>query len=98
MHAAIENAKRKTSVYIPSQWDTIVRNARQKKPYTVVPVKHWDIVDYKAIAKKDLKNIAIGINGQPVQWRKIKHFTQRKIPLRFILNIAFQTKSFPSSK
>ena len=54
MHAAIENAKRKTSVYIPSQWDTTVWNAR-KKPYTVVPVKHWDIVDYKAIAKKDLK-------------------------------------------
>ena len=73
MHAAIENAKRKTSVNIPSQWDTIVWNAR-KTPYTVVPVKPWDIVDYKAIAKKDLKNVAIGINGQRVQWRKIKHF------------------------
>ena len=51
MHAAIENAKRKTSVYIPSQWDTIVQNAR-KNPYTVVPVKHWDILIIKRLPRK----------------------------------------------
>ncbi|KAJ8319696.1 hypothetical protein KUTeg_002739 [Tegillarca granosa] len=34
MHAAIEAAKKNTEIYVPSQWDTVVRLARKRKPYT----------------------------------------------------------------
>jgi hypothetical protein len=33
MHAAIEYAKRKTNVFIPSQWDTIIRMTRRSNLY-----------------------------------------------------------------
>jgi hypothetical protein len=36
MHSAIEFAKKKTDIYIPSQWATIIRMARRKNPYYVV--------------------------------------------------------------
>lgn len=42
MHAAIEYAKRKTNVFIPSQWDTIIHMARRTNPYIVLPLKYWD--------------------------------------------------------
>ena len=40
MHAAIEFAKNNTQIFVPSQWDTVLRMARRRSPYTVVPLKH----------------------------------------------------------
>ena len=47
MHSAIEFAKRKTNVYIPSQWDTVIHVARRHSPYVVVPIRQWDFIDFK---------------------------------------------------
>jgi len=38
MHSAIQFAKKKTEIYIPSQWATIIRMAKRKNPYYVVPL------------------------------------------------------------
>jgi hypothetical protein len=39
MQSTIEQAKKRTSIFIPSQWDTIITMARKKHPYIVVPLK-----------------------------------------------------------
>jgi hypothetical protein len=65
-------AKRKTTICVPSQWDTIVFMARRSKPYTVVTQKHLDFKDYKLIAKHTIANCQIDITGARVQWRKPK--------------------------
>jgi hypothetical protein len=72
MHSVIEHSKQKTTICVPSQWDTIVFMARRSKPYTVVPQKHWDFKDYKTIAKLTVTNCQIDITGARVQWRKLK--------------------------
>lgn len=64
MHAAIEFAKKKTAIYIPSQWDTVIRMARRKNPYTVIPIKHEDIIDFKQMKAQKIKNVRITIEGK----------------------------------
>ena len=44
IHGAVEFAKKRkrkkrTKIYIPSQWDTVMAMARKTNPYLVVPVK-----------------------------------------------------------
>ena len=43
MHAANKFAKTNTQIFVPSQWDTVLRMARRRSPYTVVPLKHTNI-------------------------------------------------------
>jgi hypothetical protein len=54
MHSAIEFAKRKTNVYIPSQWDTVIHVARRHSPYVVVPIRQWDFILAVDIESRDL--------------------------------------------
>ena len=49
MHSAIEFAKSKTEIFVPSQWDTVILMARRKDPYLVVPLKYSDIWDFKQV-------------------------------------------------
>jgi hypothetical protein len=42
MHAAIEFAKKKTEIFVPQQWGTVIRMARRKYPYKIVPLKFGD--------------------------------------------------------
>jgi hypothetical protein len=78
VHSTIERAKRLTSVYVPSQWDTIVRMARRKNPYFVVPVKHQDILNFKPVAQQILPNMSFDDQGRRVQWMKIVWLQVRK--------------------
>jgi hypothetical protein len=49
VHSAIEFSKKKTEIYIPSQWATIIRMTRRKNPYYVVPLQYEDIYDFKEV-------------------------------------------------
>lgn len=69
MHSAIEFAKRKTQIFVPSQWDTVLQMARRKDPYTVIPLKFHDIVNFKEIANKNIKKSEKGIK---INWNKVK--------------------------
>jgi hypothetical protein len=44
MHAAIEFAKKKSEIFVPQQWATVIRMARRKDPYMIVPLKFGDIL------------------------------------------------------
>lgn len=72
MHSAIEFAKKKTEIYVPSQWATVVRMARRKNPYLVVPVQYEDIYDFKEVTKSTVKYSKVDTKGEKVNWLKIK--------------------------
>jgi hypothetical protein len=55
MHAAIEFAKKKPEIFVPRQWATVIRMARRKYPYMIVPLKFGDIYDFKDFTKKYMK-------------------------------------------
>ena len=72
MHAAIEHAKRRTSIYIPSQWDTVMHMARKKNPYTVVPLRFNQFYDLHKLTKEHYGNFKVATDGSKVNWTKIK--------------------------
>lgn len=38
VHSAVERAKKSTKVFIPDDWYNIIRVARRKKPYIIIPL------------------------------------------------------------
>ena len=38
--------QKRTEMYAPSQWATVVRMARRKNPYSVVPLQYENIYDF----------------------------------------------------
>lgn len=72
MHSAIEFAKKKTEIYVPQQWATVVRMARRKDPYMVVPLKFGDIYNFKELTKNTMKYRKDDITGEKVNWLHIK--------------------------
>ena len=72
MHAGIEFAKKRTEIFVPCQWDTVIRMARRRKPYTVIPLKHGDIIDFKEVKSKRIKNVRITTEGRRLNWTKIR--------------------------
>ena len=78
MHATIEHAKRTNNIYIPSQWDTIIYNARRKNPYSVLPLTFVDFIDFKKMQADFYKNFDKNTEGEKVKWRDIKHLQFRQ--------------------
>jgi len=52
IHSTTETAKKKTSVFVPSQWNTIITMARHGKSYHVVPLTYADTLDFKDFVQK----------------------------------------------
>jgi hypothetical protein len=78
MHAAIEYAKRKTNVFIPSQWDTIIHMTRRSNLYIVLPLKYWDFIYFKKMQNDFFKNFETNTSNEKVRWREIRHLQFRK--------------------
>ena len=76
MHAAIEHAKKSTSIFIPSMWDTVIHMARRKNPYIVVPLKHDNFWNLKKLSKDFCHNVKVTTNSKRINWFRIKclHF------------------------
>ena len=72
MHAGIEFAKKRKEIFVPCQWDTVIRMARRRKPYTVIPLKHEDIIDFKEVKSQRVKNVRITTDGRRVNWTKFR--------------------------
>ena len=70
MHATIEFAKNMQRYYRPNQWDTFIRMARRKNPFTAVPLKYSDILDFKHV--QNTKNAKIDSPGDIINWVKIR--------------------------
>ena len=85
MHSAIEFAKKKTEIFVPQQWATVIRMARRKDPYMIVPLKFGDIYDFKEFTKKYMKFRKEDSNGGKVNWLQIKWIRYSKENLDCIM-------------
>lgn len=56
VHATIENVKKKNSIYVPSQWITLIFNARKRNPYVTIPLKYNHVTDFKSFVQKQSLN------------------------------------------
>ena len=70
MHYAIEFAKRKTEIFVPQQWATVVRMTRRKDLYLIVPLKYGDIYDFKDLAKTSMRKE--DTKGGKINWLHIR--------------------------
>ena len=68
----IEQAKKRTSIFIPSQYDTIITMARKKHPYIVVPLRFNQFYDLQKVAKENYGSFKQTTDGERVNWGKIK--------------------------
>ena len=72
MHSAITFAKKNSPIYTPSGWDIILRMARRKNPYTVIPIRHSDILDFKILASSVIRSTKVDKQGQRVNWLRLR--------------------------
>ena len=95
IHATIEHAKKRTRVYVPSQWETVITLARKNKPYIVVPLKYVDFMDLKKLKKEHFKNMKVDDEGQRINWLKLKWIqVRRDFPNSLFLNYTFDATLF----
>ena len=74
----MEYAKRKTSIYVPSQSDIITSMARRCNPFSVISVRHPDIADLTKVHKDHYRNVTCDIKNNKIIWNKVKHIQLRK--------------------
>jgi hypothetical protein len=55
IRSAIEFAKKKTQIFVPGQWDTVITMARRRDTYMVIPMKHTDFLDYRSMKTNEVK-------------------------------------------
>jgi hypothetical protein len=84
IHAAVEFAKKRTKIYVPSQWDTVIAMTRKTNPYLVVPVKYTDFYNLKEFCVCYCKNMKKETNGEKVNWLKVKWIRVTKSNLKSI--------------
>jgi hypothetical protein len=95
VHAAIETAKKKTQVFVPSQWHTVIVLARKKNPYIVVPVKFGDVYNFKEYAKNVYPNMKMDVKGQKIKWLSIRWVQVRQTePKSIFINYTFDPTEF----
>jgi hypothetical protein len=70
MHSSIERAKHHGCVYTTNEWMNIMRIARVKNPYCVVPLEYDDFLDFKQIHGM-YQNLKFDNEGKPVKWSKV---------------------------
>jgi len=71
VHGQIEKQKKKVNVYIPRDYNNIIRLARRKKPYVVIPLTHNAFLDFKGICSFNPK---VSSKGIKVRWLHICWF------------------------
>ena len=78
-HSAIESFIRKTDVYCPTDYYSFVSCARRGKPFKVV-VMGGDInfYDFKQLSSSVMSTRNRDVDGNSVQWLKVKHFRYSK--------------------
>ena len=74
IHATIENASKNVKIYTTSQWASVMRSARPKRPYIVHELSHADFYDFKNLAQL-IKNFDNNSENTKVYWQKIKVLT-----------------------
>ena len=76
--ASVENAKRRTQVvYVPSEWETLVRECRRNNPFEVISMETDDFVSSVAV-KNTIINRKVTTKKGKVDWLKIRWLRYKK--------------------
>ena len=77
---AFGNRKRKkiTRINISEEWNLVVQLVRKSKPCTVIPLTHESILDFKEYDKSKLRNAKTDLQGNRINWLKIKWIRYEK--------------------
>jgi len=79
MYSAIESAKKGHQIFCPTEWPTILRGARRKRPYALVELQHGDFFDLKDLKEKTIiGRMSKDAEGEPLSWMKIKRLKFEK--------------------
>ena len=80
----IEQARKKTmQIYVPEDWENVVRQARRKNPFVVSKMTREDFVSLKTL-KGAIVNRKVNTHGAKVEWLKIHWIAVSKDqPLQF---------------
>ena len=69
---SIEIARNKTAhIYVPEDWERVVRQARHKNPFQVIKMKPEDFVSPTALTKL-IVNRKKTVTNEKVEWLKIR--------------------------
>ena len=95
MHSSIEHAKKRTSIFVPDQWDTVIHMARRNKPYVVIPLRFDNFFDLKMHTKNSYKNFKTDVEGNKVNWLKVKVLKlSKEMPDEIHVKYEFHEKEF----
>lgn len=64
-------------IFIPEEWQTVIRNARKKNPFTVIEMKKSDFISTK-ILERNITNRKTSEAKTKVEWLKIQWLRFRK--------------------
>jgi len=79
MHATIESNLKKKIIWAPSEWPTVISNARFKpKPYEVFTLKHEDFMDYKTLQINIFPKLSKADDGTKIKINDIKRVSFTK--------------------
>ena len=93
VHSTIETTKKKTSVYVPSQWSTLVSLARRSNPYIAIPLKYYHVLNWNV--NKHCSNLLWSTAGEKISWLNV-HLIQvrQSTPNSLYVNYSFNEASF----
>lgn len=91
VHATIERFIKKRIVWAPSEWETIIANARiNPKPFDVVRMQHSDFQNWKKVGDERIPSSTKTSNGQIFKISLLKQATFRKGKSSFEINYTYE--------
>ena len=74
IHAIVERASRKISIYSPSQWSAVIKTARLAQPYIVKDMSLQDFFDFKELSNL-IRNFDMNSENEKLYWNSINVLT-----------------------
>ena len=75
--------KKTTHIYVPEDWEKVVKDARHRNPFSVRKMKREDFVSLKPL-KEAIVNRKVNTRGQKVEWLKMLWISvQKDKPLQY---------------
>lgn len=76
VHATIECAKKRTIIYVPMQWVTLVQSAKvTNQPYLVIQMSNNEFLDFKCLVENEQFNWKISTNRDLIKWNDVKEIS-----------------------
>ncbi|CAF4946081.1 unnamed protein product [Pieris macdunnoughi] len=72
MHSTIERASEYAKIYIPDDWQNVIRLARKDNPYNVQVMEHTDFLDFKSLRSTIIPNTMKATDGTVLQWANVR--------------------------